>query len=123
MQKLFLKVSILFAVTSVLFGAFGAHALKEIIDEKHLLTFETGVRYQFYHAFGLMLASMLYKEYNNKFTLWACRFFVIGVFLFSGSLYALSVLNESYHFIGAITPFGGLSFIIGWLLLLKSVSK
>ena len=123
MQKLFLKMSILFAATSVILGAFGAHALKEIIDEKHLITFETGVRYQFYHALGLMLASMLYKEYSNKFTLWACRFFVIGVCLFSGSLYALALLNGSYSFIGAITPLGGLSFIIGWLLLLKSMSK
>ncbi len=123
MHKGFLKAAVLLGALSVALGAFAAHGLKEIISEKSLQTFETGVRYQFYHSFALLAAAMLYKEFNNRFVIWACRLFVGGIFLFSGSLYLLSLLQPEFSFIGAITPFGGVSFLAGWIMLYVSFSK
>lgn len=122
MHKSFLKLSIVLAALSVVLGAFGAHSLKEVLDDKHLQIFETGVKYQFYHALGMMMVSFIYKEYSNKYTLWCCRLFLIGILLFSGSLYVLAAFNGLYSFIGIITPFGGVSFIAGWALLYKGIS-
>ena len=121
MHKGFLKTAFLFALTAVAIGAFGAHALKKIIAEPSLQTFETGVKYQFYHAIAIAITAMLFKSFSNKKTIWAARFFSIGICLFSGSLYALALLGPSYSLIGIITPFGGMSFMIGWIILLLSV--
>ena len=123
MHKGFLKTSFLLAALSVLLGAFAAHGLKKVISESALLTFETGVKYQFYHALGLMMVGILYQEFKGKFIILAGRFFMVGTVLFSGSLYLLALLQPSYTLIGAITPFGGLSFIVGWVLLFLGVSK
>ena len=123
MHKQFLKISILMAALSVVLGAFGAHALKDILDERHLQIFETGVKYQFYHSIGMALAAILYKDFSNPFTRWCCRLFLIGMILFSGSLYALAWFNGLYSWIGIVTPFGGLSFIIGWMMLFKGVFR
>ena len=98
MHKLFLKISIIMAALSVILGAFGAHALKDFLDERHLQIFETGVKYQFYHSLGMTLATMLYKEFSNSSILWCCRLFLIGVILFSGSLYTLACFNCLYSF-------------------------
>jgi uncharacterized membrane protein YgdD (TMEM256/DUF423 family) len=121
MHKGFLKTAFLFALTAVALGAFGAHALKKIVTESALQTFETGVKYQFYHAIAIAIAAILYKSIPNPKTIWAARFFTIGIFLFSGSLYALALMGPAYALIGIITPFGGLSFMIGWITLLLSV--
>jgi hypothetical protein len=123
MHKLFLKISIITAALSVVLGAFGAHALKDMLDERHLQIFETGVKYQFYHSLGMMLVAIVYKDFSNQFTIWCCRLFLVGIILFSGSLYALAWLNGSFPIIGIVTPFGGLSFIIGWIMLYKGVSR
>jgi uncharacterized membrane protein YgdD (TMEM256/DUF423 family) len=122
MNRFFLKASVLFAATAMMLGAFGAHGLKTLISEQSLITFETGVRYQFYHAFALMVSALLYKEYHQKRIVLACKAFTFGIFLFSGSLYLLAILGSHYNFLGIITPFGGLSFIVGWLFLFASVS-
>jgi len=117
MHKGFLKTATLFLAVAVALGAFGAHVLKDRIDSTSLAVFETGVKYQFYHAFGILACGILFKEFNNKKMLWAPRLFVAGIIIFSGSLYALALLLPDYRFLGAITPLGGLSFIGGWLLL------
>ena len=121
MHKGFLKLAFLLSAASVLLGAFAAHGLKKIISEQSLATFETGVRYQFYHAIALIIAAILYKEFKSKSTIWACRFFVTGIILFSGSLYALALLPSNFSVIGAITPFGGICFILGWIMLFFTV--
>jgi uncharacterized membrane protein YgdD (TMEM256/DUF423 family) len=121
MHKGFLKTAFLFALTAVALGAFGAHALKKIVTESALQTFETGVKYQFYHAIAIAIAAILYKSFPNPKTILAARFFTIGILLFSGSLYALALMGPAYALIGIITPFGGLSFMIGWITLLLSV--
>ena len=127
MQRGFLKIAALLGAISVVLGAFGAHTLKQFITEKSLLTFETGVRYQFYHAIALLFTGILYKDFSNKNLLWAGRMFCLGILLFSGSLYFLAIVNLSENAglkgIGAITPLGGACFIAGWILLFIGVSK
>ena len=127
MQKMFLRWGAILAALSVALGAFGAHALKQVLSEKSLATFETGVRYQFYHAFALLAAGILYKEFPNKYVQFSGRLFILGIILFSGSLYGLAALELTaqvgLRWIGAITPLGGLCFILGWLLLAVGVSK
>ena len=127
MHKGFLKSAVILGALSVALGAFGAHALKGLISNDAVAIFETGVRYQYYHVFALITTGILYKEFPFPTTTWAGRLFIIGIILFSGSLYVLTWIKGAvipgYNFIGAITPFGGLSFIGGWLCLLLSFFK
>ena len=121
MHKGFIKAAAFFGVLSVLLGAFAAHALRQRIPESAVNIFETGVRYQFYHVVALFITGILYKDFANKFIRWAGISFICGIILFSGSLYCLTYIKGAvipgYNWIGAITPFGGLSFILGWVCL------
>jgi uncharacterized membrane protein YgdD (TMEM256/DUF423 family) len=122
MNSFFLKISIIVSALSVALGAFAAHALKNIIPAASLITFETGVRYQFYHAFAMLIAStVLYKNCQQRFVVIACRFFSFGFIFFCGSLYLLAILGSEFRFLGAITPIGGTFFILGWILLFVSI--
>jgi len=115
----------LFAALAVGLGAFGAHALKSVVQESQLLVYETGVRYQFYHSFALLFSGVVYGSFPHKNLKRAAFFFVTGILLFSGSLYAMTLLSASggnYKAIGILTPFGGLSFIAGWILFLTGVA-
>ncbi len=122
MNKNFLTAGALFAAVAVICGAFGAHFLKTKLSAEGLQTFETAVRYQFYHAFALLVTGILYKEFSNKLLKWAGNLFIAGIILFSGSLYILCGV-QSLKWIGAITPFGGLCFITGWILLAAVITK
>jgi uncharacterized membrane protein YgdD (TMEM256/DUF423 family) len=109
-----------FAAIAVMLGAFGAHQLKEIVAAKDLVTWETGCRYQMYHALGLILISVISSEHKNLKR--AGFFFTMGIFLFSGSLYLIAlkdVLSMNLKFIGPLTPIGGLFFVAGWISLLS----
>ena len=123
MRKTFFRTGALFGLLAVVFGAFGAHALKEHLPPEQLNSFETGVRYQFYHAFALLfLAILMYKRKNNliKYTGWL---FTAGTILFSGSIYLLAlrdIIGFSASWLGPITPLGGSLLIIGWALLFIS---
>ncbi len=126
MYKKFLVVASFFGALSVILGAFAAHKLKEIFEPALLQTFETGVKYQMYHALALLATGILYKEFPYKFLLWAGRLFITGIILFSGSVYTLCIFKHqdiSVNWLGPITPFGGLFFIAGWLLLAMGVAK
>ena len=104
------------ALLAVAFGAFGAHALKEIVTPERLQTFETGVRYQMYHALALLIMSVLpLKHFRSAW------FLLIGTIIFSGSLYLLVLLDIGIF--GAITPIGGVLQIIGWIILLFSFKR
>jgi uncharacterized membrane protein YgdD (TMEM256/DUF423 family) len=117
-----IKIASVLGAISVLIGAFGAHGLEEILSNNgRLETFETAVRYQFYHAIALLIVGLLMKFNESKYLIWAVRLFLLGILVFSGSLYALSLTN--YTGLGAITPFGGLFFILGWLAIYKSMKK
>ena len=123
----FIKTAALLGALSVALGAFAAHALKQQISDYAVNIFETGVRYQFYHVFALLSAGMLYKNFPNAFVRWAGIFFIAGIILFCGSLYALMYIKGAvmpgFKWVGAITPIGGLSFILGWLSLFIGTLK
>jgi uncharacterized membrane protein YgdD (TMEM256/DUF423 family) len=127
MHKQYLVTAAWLAAFTVALGAFGAHGLKAILTPASLATFETGVRYQFYHVFALAITGILWKEYPGKLLLVAGRFFILGILFFSGSLYLLTFLTvlgiSDFHWVGAITPLGGLFFILGWFLLGLSILR
>ncbi|MFM2361853.1 MAG: hypothetical protein RLZZ316_755 [Bacteroidota bacterium] len=127
MHKRFLIIAALLGAVSVAMGAFGAHGLKQFVAEESISTFETGVRYQFYHVFGLLALSALWKEFPVKWLRWAGNCFITGIVLFSGSLYLLTALKATntvgLNGIGIITPIGGLFFIAGWLLIAAALFK
>jgi uncharacterized membrane protein YgdD (TMEM256/DUF423 family) len=127
MHKRFLIIAALLGAVSVAVGAFGAHGLKQFVAEESISTFETGVRYQFYHVFGLLALSALWKEFPVKWLRWAGNCFITGIVLFSGSLYLLTALKATntvgLNGIGIITPIGGLFFIAGWLLIAAALFK
>lgn len=127
MYKPFLITAALLAAIAVALGAFGAHALKEKLQATELAIYETGVRYQFYHVFALLITGILYASFSNNSMLWSGRLFIAGIVLFSGSLYALTYIlstgQDQWKWIGAITPIGGLCFISGWIMMVMSIIK
>lgn len=107
---------------AVAIGAFGAHALKPFLMEAgREATFELAVRYQFYHALALLAAGIIMKESNSKALHYSGLFFFLGMILFSGSLYVLCFTG--IKMLGAVTPFGGVFFILGWIALGIGVYK
>lgn len=127
MTKKIILTGSIFAAIAIILGAFGAHALKALISPEQLVSYETGVRYQFYHAIGILVLAGFSDKLNPNYLAYSFSAFVLGIALFSGSLYLLSLRTllgiENYKWLGPITPLGGLSFIIGWFLLFVSVLK
>lgn len=127
MHKGYLKTAAILGALSVATGAFAAHTLKGMISNYALEIFETAVKYQFYHVFALIAVGIIYKEFPNKFMNWSGKLFIAGIVLFSGSLYVLAAIKAAvlpgYNWIGAITPFGGLCFILGWIFLFVAIQK
>ena len=109
----------LIAGLGVAAGAFGAHALKQRLSTELLQVFETGVRYQMYHAFGLILVALAMDRWPNNTLQIAGWLFLAGIVLFSGSLYALCL--SGIRALGAVTPIGGLCFLGGWAFLALSI--
>jgi len=103
------------------FGAFGAHGLKNIVTKEMLVVFHTGVEYQFYHALGLFCVAFIAHFDNSKRVNIAGYSMLIGIILFSGSLYAMTFTG--IKILGAITPIGGVAFIVAWVLLAVSLKK
>ena len=122
MHKGFFILASLLGALSVILGAFGAHALKKMVPPETVASFETGVRYQFYHTFALMIVAILFNHIPGKWLTTAGWMFVVGILLFSGSLYLLTALKATNSVglrgIGIITPVGGLFFVTGWICLL-----
>lgn len=129
MHKGYIKTAAIIGALSVALGAFAAHKLKEIFSEYSLSIFETAVRYQFYHVFALLAVGILFAQGRHGWMKWAGILFIIGMVLFSGSLYLIAWAQSSsvsgLSWIGPITPLGGLCFILGWISLFvgMSVSK
>lgn len=121
MHKGFLVTAALLGALSVALGAFGAHTLKETLSAQSLNTFETAVRYQFYHVFALALAGILRGYFPGGRIRFAGILFIVGIILFSGSLYLLIALHD-LRWLGAITPLGGLCFIAGWVMLALGIT-
>jgi uncharacterized membrane protein YgdD (TMEM256/DUF423 family) len=118
------QITLLFASSygamAVIFGAFGAHALKKVLSEDLLKSFETGVKYQMYHAV-VLLALPFQLDFSTKLDSYIIYSFIVGIFLFSFSIYGLvlsSGKGKKLKFLGPITPLGGLFLVIGWSLLI-----
>lgn len=124
----YLRAGALFGLFAVALGAFGAHGLKAIVEPSQISTFETGVRYQFYHAFALLVLGLMMLHLNNKYLRWAGKAFIIGIFCFSCSLYLLALrevlsLGAFAKILGPITPIGGLFLMAGWLFFFLGIGK
>lgn len=122
-NKHLLIISGISGALCVAIGAMGAHALRDKIPAENLLTLETAVKYQFYHTLALLAVAVLSEKIESKFLHYASTLFISGIILFSFSLYFLAlrpvmaIENDEMKWVGAITPFGGLSFIMAWLML------
>ncbi|GGY84808.1 DUF423 domain-containing protein [Cellvibrio zantedeschiae] len=115
MQRLFLSFAAVSGFISVCLGAFAAHGLKHQISPESFAIWQTGVQYQMYHALALLLVGLLYQSPASKALKLSGLAFILGSFLFSGSLYAIAL--GAPKMLGIITPMGGLSFLAGWLAL------
>ncbi len=122
MHKLFLIISSISGMLAVMLGAFGAHALKDKLQsEGNLDTFQTAVQYQFYHTLALLGIAFLLTKYESQWLNYAGYSMTFGILVFSGSLYILCFTGIKW--LGAITPIGGLLFILGWAFLLTAALK
>ena len=120
MSDIALQSGSLFGALAIILGAFGAHALKKILNAEQLKSFETGVKYQMYHAIVLLIIGFNMDETTSNYatTVWC---FIAGIILFSFSIYLLvisSARGKKLKFLGPITPIGGLLLVAGWVLLL-----
>ncbi len=116
MDKLFISIGSFAAFISVGLGAFGAHALRDRLSEQMLSVWQTGVQYHLIHAIAMVLVGVLINLYSGIGSLkYAGWLFLLGIILFSGSLYLLAVLEVRK--LGMITPLGGLAFLAGWLVI------
>jgi|SRR5689334_6134708 len=119
MHKTFLSLGALFGGIAVALGAFGAHGLRKIVSPDVVSVFQTGVQYQMYHTLALLVIAIVYERLPNKWIKWSGYLFSFGILFFSGSLYLITALKADERSIpaaiGAITPVGGLLFILGWL--------
>ncbi len=115
MERFFLIVGAISAFIGVALGAFAAHGLKNRLSPEMLATFEVGVRYQMYHAFALLAVGFALMRWPAATIIGAGWLFLAGTIIFSGSLYVLSSMGPRW--LGAITPIGGIAFLLGWLFL------
>ena len=115
MLRGFLMLAAFFGFTGVALGAFAAHGLKNRLTPEYLAIFHTGVTYQLVHTLALLGVALLATQIPGRLVTWAGTSFAIGILLFSGSLYVLTLTGVSK--LGIVTPFGGLAFLAGWLCL------
>jgi len=113
--RLFLALGSVLAGVAVGLGAFGAHMLRTVLSPEDLATFEVGVRYQMYHALALIAVAWAASRWESTTVVVAGWLFVAGIVLFSGSLYFLVIAGPRW--LAAVTPLGGVAFIVGWALL------
>jgi uncharacterized membrane protein YgdD (TMEM256/DUF423 family) len=122
MQSVFLFFGALSALIGVGMGAFGAHGLKNILSPELLAVYQTGVTYQMWHALGLIGIALMRQQFSeSKLLIWSGWLMLFGILLFSGSLYLLAILNLKW--LGMLTPIGGVSFIVAWVLIAIFASK
>lgn len=125
MKEVVLICGGIYGTLAVIFGAFGAHGLKKYLDPAQLKSFETGVKYQMYHALMLILIGVIFPfvGYSQNLMAW---FFILGVFFFSFSIYGLvlsSARDRKMAFLGPVTPLGGLLLVMGWILFTINVAS
>ena len=117
MGRQILIIGAIAGLIGVAAGAFGAHGLRSILSDKMLAAFETGVRYHLIHALAMLIAGLTVQVYPLRVLLLAGWSFFMGILIFSGSLYVMAL--SDFRTLGILTPFGGLAFIAGWVLLAR----
>src|SRR5882672_8835620 len=120
LERVFGVAGAISALIAVAAGAFGAHALRSRLTPEMLAAFETGARYQMYHALGLLVVSWAIGRWTAPQGAWSGWLFLVGTVVFSGSLYLLSLTG--IRWLGAVTPLGGLSFLLGWACLAWAIA-
>ncbi len=120
-EKTWLKIGIILSLLGVVLGAFGAHALKDILSPYGKEVYQKGIFYHFVHAIAMINIFLLWKNGLIKSLDKICLCFVCGIILFSGSLYCLGITEIKY--LGMITPFGGVLFMLGWVFTFIDISK
>lgn len=127
MHKGFIITASVLGAVAVGLGAFGAHGLKSLASPAQLTTYETAVKYQFYHVFALFLTALLYAHFPVNGVIVSGKMFIAGMAIFSGSLYLLTFLQiagyTQFNWLGAITPIGGLLLVLAWVWLAISVYR
>lgn len=123
MNKKIVVTGAVLILIGIILGAFGAHSLKKVVDSSQVLSFETGVRYQIYHGFALIILGVNADRLliNSK---WVIRFILLGVAVFSLSIYLMVMqgpMGLSLKFLGPITPIGGLLMLLGWVIFIKNL--
>ena len=121
MNTISIATACIFGLLAVVFGAFGAHALKKVMSEEQLKSYETGVKYQMYHALALLVVGVEAPLLYSSLIYWC---FTLGIVFFSFSIYGLTLtaaLGKKWRWLGPVTPIGGVLFVTGWLLLLLRV--
>ena len=128
--RFYLLVSALSGAVSVALGAFGAHGLKKVVSPEMLVVYQTGVQYQFIHSLALLALAVLLlvpaAESVKGLVKWSAHLMMLGIVLFSGSLYTMTFMSVGGGcpaWLGPITPIGGLAFIMGWILLMVAAFK
>lgn len=125
-RKLF-RIAALLMALAVAFGAFGAHLLKRLLTPALLEGYQTAVHYQMIHAIGIFIVGFLFNYYQHKKILLSAQFFLVGILLFSGSIYTRVILSfadiTSLGLFNLVTPLGGIFFIAGWIWLLFSIQE
>ena len=120
-----IKIAILFCLSAVILGAFGAHALKEVLSESQISSFQTGVRYQFFHGLTILILSFNMNYFTKRLSS-IIKIMSAGIILFSFSIYLLNIqdlVGFSMSYLGPITPIGGLLLITSWIGLFLSIKK
>jgi uncharacterized membrane protein YgdD (TMEM256/DUF423 family) len=127
MYKPALNAAFIFALIGVMVGAMGAHALRPLLSPDMQVSFETAVKYQFYHSFALAFTAALHMVFPGPWIRRATWAFASGIILFSGSIYLLVYLKTTASVglsgLGILTPIGGIMFILGWLFLLIGINR
>jgi uncharacterized membrane protein YgdD (TMEM256/DUF423 family) len=128
MHKKYAVIGVLMAALGVALGAFGAHGLQDLTsDAKIIHGYQTAVEYQQYHALAILVIALLYNYTDSRWTIRAANLLIIGVILFSGSVYLLTYLKiaaaAGVKIVGPVTPLGGLFMIAGWLALIPAIIK
>ena len=124
-MRKFTHISILFCLTAIILGSFGAHLLKDVLNEVQMNSFETGVRYQMFHGLAILMMSLNKEYFTNKLSK-VLQIMCIGVILFSVSIYLLNIqglLGLKLSILGPITPLGGMFLIVSWGMLFFIVKK
>jgi uncharacterized membrane protein YgdD (TMEM256/DUF423 family) len=127
MHRKMYRIAALLSMFAVALGAFGAHALKEILTADSLVSYQTATTYLTIHALALFIVGNLYRHYKEKKMIWASYLMIVGIVLFSGSIYfrvlAKAASIGGFDAVVWITPVGGVSFMLGWLMLFISIPK